>query len=283
MIESGVIATARLTKIHRQSADSHIITNAHLCINGKHLEKEGTTDFFIAERDDEEECLKSIKNYMINVYPKKLGVNSSEIQVLAPLRRGALGVTNLNKFLQDAVNPRSTNKKELEIKMIDDLVIFREGDRVIQNKNDYNIPCVDGSRGVFNGEIGNIKKIVNNFGELSIVVSYPDKDAIYDMSAVRNLSLAYAITIHKSQGSEFKAVILPLYNYGMPTIYNRNLLYTAITRAKSYCCVVGQRNTTNKMIHNNKVNKRRTTLANRLNGGQCVTTTKRKKRSTKSS
>jgi exodeoxyribonuclease V alpha subunit len=278
MIESGVIATARLTKIHRQSADSHIITNAHLCINGKHLEKDGTTDFFIAERDDENECLKSIKNYITNVYPNKLGVKPSEIQVLAPLRRGALGVTNLNKVLQESINPKAPSKKELEIKMIDDAVIFREGDRVIQNKNDYNIPCVDGSRGVFNGEIGNIKKIVNNFGELLVVVTYQDKDAVYDMSAIRNLSLAYAITIHKSQGSEFKAVILPLYNYGMPTIYNRNLLYTAITRAKSYCCVVGKRETTNKMIHNNKVNKRRTTLANRLSGGEvpCVTTKKKK-------
>lgn len=277
MIESGVIATARLTKIHRQSADSHIITNAHLCINGKHLEKEGTTDFFIAERDDEAECLKSIKNYITNVYPKKLGVLPSEIQVLAPLRRGALGVNNLNKVLQEAINPKSTSKKELEIKMPDDVIVFREGDRVIQNKNDYNIPCADGSKGVFNGEIGNIKKIVNNFGEILVVVSYLDKDAIYDMSMIRNLSLAYAITIHKSQGSEFKAVILPLYNYGMPTIYNRNLLYTAITRAKSYCCIVGKRDTTNKMIHNNKVNKRRTTLACRLSGGEVVCVTRKRK------
>lgn len=280
MIESGSIATARLTKIHRQSADSHIITNAHLCINGKHLEKDGTTDFFIAERDDEAECLKSIKNYITNVYPKKLGVQPSEIQVLAPLRRGALGVNNLNRVLQEAINPPSPNKKEFELKMTEETVVFREGDRVIQNKNDYNIPCVDCQKGVFNGEIGNIKKIINNFGELFIVVTYPDKEAVYDISAIRNLSLAYAITIHKSQGSEFKAVILPLYNYGMPTIYNRNLLYTAITRAKSYCCVVGRRDTTNKMIHNNKVNKRRTTLANRLNGEE-IGCAPKKKRATK--
>jgi exodeoxyribonuclease V alpha subunit len=238
------------------------------------------TDFFIAERNDEAECLQSIKNYITNVYPKKLGVQPSEIQVLAPLRRGALGVTNLNKVLQDAINPKSHNKKEIEIKTADDSVIFREGDRVIQNKNDYNIPCAEGGKGVFNGEIGNIKKIINNFGEIVMVVEYPDKSAIYDMSAIRNLALAYAITIHKSQGSEFKAVILPLYSYGMPTIYNRNLLYTAITRAKAYCCVVGRRETTNKMIHNNKVNKRRTTLANRLNG-EAVGCKTKKKRTTK--
>jgi exodeoxyribonuclease V alpha subunit len=156
---------------------------------------------------------------------------------------------------------------------------------VIQNKNDYNIRCTDGSKGVFNGEIGKVKKIINNFGEIIIVVEYPDKEAVYELSTARNLTLAYAITIHKSQGSEFKAVILPLFSYGMPTIYNRNLLYTAITRAKSYCCIVGKRETVNKMIHNNKVNKRRTTLTIRLNGesDECLKKpAKKKKASTKS-
>jgi exodeoxyribonuclease V alpha subunit len=285
MIESGVIATARLTKIHRQSADSHIITNAHLCINGKHLEKDGTVDFFITERFDEAECLKAIKSYIVNAYPNKLGVPSSDVQVLAPLRRGVLGVNNLNKVLQEAINPPDSSKQEIEMKLSDDAMILREGDRVIQNKNDYNIRCNDGSKGIFNGEIGKIKKIINNFGEILIVVAYPDKEAIYELSAAKNLTLAYAITIHKSQGSEFKAVVLPLFSYGMPTIYNRNLLYTAITRAKSYCCIVGKRETVNKMIHNNKVNKRRTTLTIRLNGesDECLKTkTKKKKGSTKS-
>jgi exodeoxyribonuclease V alpha subunit len=285
MIDSGVIATARLTKIHRQSADSHIITNAHLCINGKHLEKEGTVDFFITERDDDEACLRAIKSYIVNAYPQKLGVPASDVQVLAPLRRGALGVNNLNKVLQEAINPPSASKKEIEMKLSDEIIILREGDRVIQNKNDYNIRCTDGSKGVFNGEIGKVKKIINNFGEIIIVVEYPDKEAVYELSTARNLTLAYAITIHKSQGSEFKAVILPLFSYGMPTIYNRNLLYTAITRAKSYCCIVGKRETVNKMIHNNKVNKRRTTLTIRLNGesGECLKKpAKKKKASTKS-
>jgi exodeoxyribonuclease V alpha subunit len=281
MIDSGVIATARLTKIHRQSADSHIINNAHLCINGKHLEKEGTTDFFIAERDSEEDCLKSIINYITKVYPNKLGVQPDDIQVLAPLRRGPLGVNNLNRVLQNAINPSGPNKKEIEIKNVDETIVFREGDRVIQNKNDYNIPCDDCSKGVFNGEIGIIKQISNTFGELSVIVQYQDKNAYYDISSIRNLSHAFAITIHKSQGSEFKTVILPLYNYGMPTIYNRNLLYTAITRAKSYCCIVGQRITTNKMIHNNKVNKRKTTLTSRLNGGAITCVPIKKKRSSK--
>ena len=279
MIESKVIPTATLTKIHRQSADSHIISNAHLCINGKHLEKEGTKDFFIAERETEEECLKSLKNYVLNVYPTKLGVDPKDIQILAPLRRGALGVTNINKVLQDAVNPQDTSKKEIELKSQEETVLFREGDRVIQNKNDYNVPLVGGDRGVFNGEIGTIRKIANDHGDIWMLVTFADKEAYYDVSSMRNLSLAYAITIHKSQGSEFKTVILPLFSYGMPTIYNRNLLYTAITRAKSYCCVIGQRPTTNKMIHNNKVNKRRTTLANRLNGEEvvCEKKTTRKK------
>ena len=266
MIESGVIATARLTKIHRQSADSHIIINAHNCINGKHLEKERHMDFFVTEKEDEASCLQSVVRYITKDYPNQLGVKPEEIQVLVPLRRGALGVNNLNKVLQDAINPADGKKKELELKQIDNTMILREGDRVIQNKNDYNIYCTNGEKGVFNGEIGVVKKIFNDFGAIGVTIQFPDKDAFYEMKDLRNLTLAYAITIHKSQGSEFKTVILPLFNYSMPTIYNRNLLYTAITRAKSYCCVVGQRMTTNKMIHNNKINKRRTTLAIRLNG-----------------
>ena len=294
MIDSGVIPTARLTKIHRQSADSHIIINAHLCIDGKHLEKDGTKDFFIAERDSTETCLKSLKNYIMKTYPTQLGVSPSDIQVLAPLKKGVLGVNNLNKVLQDAINPASVDKNEIELKTMDDAIILREGDRVIQNKNDYQIPCIDlesreKTKGVFNGEIGKIKTIKNDFGEVVIIVSYPDKDAYYDMTSVKSLTHAFAISIHKSQGSEFKTVILPLFNYGMPMIYNRNLLYTAITRAKSYCCIIGQRDTINKMIHNNKVNKRRTTLSSRLNGGPVVCkpkrkrTTKRKSSSSKTS
>ena len=275
MIDSNVVTTSRLTTIHRQSADSHIIINAHLCINGKHLEKEGTTDFFITERDSEEACLKSLVNYVIKVYPTKLGVPSSDIQVLAPLRRGALGVNNLNKVLQEAINPPATNKREFSLVSTEETTVLREGDRVIQNKNDYDVICEDGTKGVFNGEIGVIQKIINYFGEISIFVQFSDKCAIYDSHNIRNLSLAYAITIHKSQGSEFPAVILPLFSYGMPTIYNRNLLYTAITRAKAYECIIGKRETINKMIHNNKINKRRTTLSNRLNG-----TTPRKSSST---
>ena len=282
MIDSGVIATARLTKIHRQSADSHIITNAHLCINGKHLEKEAHADFFIAEREDEAECLKTIVELVTNAYPNRLGIPMSDIQILAPLRRGALGVNNLNKVLQEAVNPAAPNKKEIEIKYPDNTVLFREGDRVIQNKNDYNIYCDNGEKGVYNGEIGTIKKINNYFGITEIVIEFPDKNALYDMKDIRNLSLAYAISVHKSQGSEFKVVIIPLFNDSMPTIYNRNLLYTAITRAKAYCCIVGQRMTTNKMIHNNKITNRRTTLAARLNGGP-VCSTKRTTKTTKKS
>ena len=291
MIESGDIATARLTKIHRQSADSHIITNAHRCINGQHLEHEGTTDFFIAEREDEEACLKSIINYVTKAYPNKLGVKAIDVQVLAPLRRGALGVNNLNRVLQNAINPPNANKKELTIHLLNEDITFREGDKVIQNKNDYNVPCLDWQKGVFNGEIGIIKEITNFFGDIQVLIEYQDKTAVYDMSSIRNVTLAYAITIHKSQGSEFPAVILPLFTYSMPTIYNRNLLYTAITRAKKYCCIVGKRETTNKMIHNNKVNKRNTTLAIRLNGegdewlktAKKKTTRKTTKKSTKKS
>ena len=264
MINSTVIPTARLTKIHRQSADSHIIINAHLCINGKHLEKEGATDFFIAERDDEEKCLASIVNYMTKTYPTKLGISTSDIQVLAPLKRGTLGVNNLNNVLQNAINPPSSNKNSIQITVGETSFCLREGDRVIQNKNDYNIRCENGDDGVFNGEIGIVDSIQKRYGETFVRVVFPEHVAIYEDASVRNLTLAYAISVHKSQGSEFKTVILPLFNYTMPMIYNRNVLYTAITRAKQYCCIVGQRPTVNKMIHNNKIIHRNTTFVDRL-------------------
>ena len=265
MIESNVIATAWLTKIHRQSADSHIITNAHLCINGKHLEKEAYRDFFITEKDTDEECLSLLVKYVTKSYPKTLGVSPSDIQILAPLKSGALGVNNLNKVLQEALNPPSSDKPEIEITTNLNSMLFRQGDRVIQNKNDYRIPHLDeDDEGVYNGEIGVICRIINEYGEIKIFVEYPDKIAMYDLKSAKNLTLAYAISIHKSQGSEFKTVILPLLTYRMPMIYNRNLLYTAMTRAKQYLCIIGCRQTVNKMIHNSKVNKRRTTLASRL-------------------
>lgn len=266
MIESGAVATARLNTIHRQSNDSHIITNAHAIINGKHLEEDFAPDFFVSEQPTEEECLDMIKRLVCKHYPTKLGVRPDEIQILAPLKRGLLGVSNLNKIMQETLNPPAPDKKEIEMKSIEFGLVFREGDRVIQTKNDYKVPCEDGSEGVFNGEIGVIEQIANNDGELHVYVSFGERVANYDMKTIRNLSLAYAITIHKSQGSEFRTVILPLFMYSMPMIYNRNLLYTAVTRAKQYCCIVGQKATVNKMIHNNTINRRRTTLAIRLNG-----------------
>lgn len=266
MIESESIPTARLNTIHRQSENSHIITNAHQIINGKHLENDYETDFFILEKEDEESCLKSVKSLILNQYPKKLGVQPSEIQILAPLKRGLLGVSNLNKEMQAVINPPAPEKRELDMKSVEFGLIFREGDRVIQTKNDYNIPCEDGSEGVFNGEIGRISSISNIEGETQIYVDFGERVAVYDSKTVKGLTLAYAITIHKSQGSEFRTVIMPLFTYTMPMIYNRNLLYTGVTRAKEYCCIIGKKETVNKMIHNNKVNRRRTTFAIRLNG-----------------
>ena len=266
MIESGVIPTSRLNTIHRQSENSHIITNAHLIINGKHVEKDFEKDFFVLEKEDEEGCLKSLKSLITKQYPNKLGVKPSEIQILAPLKRGTLGVANLNKIMQEIINPADSSKREIDLKATEFGLVMREGDRVIQTKNDYNIPCEDGSEGVFNGEIGIIDSIVEEDDETHIYVDFGDRTAQYNSKAVNNLSLAYAITVHKSQGSEFRTVIIPLFLYTMPMIYNRNLLYTAVTRAKEYCCIVGKRETVNKMIHNNKVNRRRTTFAIRLNG-----------------
>ena len=266
MIESNAVATARLSTIHRQSGDSKIITNAHAIINGKHLVDNFARDFFVSEQPDEDTCLKIIKQLVCKHYPQRLGVKPEEIQILAPLKRGVLGVDNLNKVMQECLNPPAPNKKEVNMNQLRFGLVFREGDRVIQTKNDYKIPCEDGSEGVFNGEIGIISAIRVEWGELSVYVDYGERVAVYDAKQLYNLSLAYAITVHKSQGSEFPCVLLPLYMYSMPMIYNRNLLYTAVTRAKKYCAIIGQEVTVNKMIHNNKINRRRTTLAIRLNG-----------------
>ena len=282
MIESEAITTARLSTIHRQSGDSNIITNAHAIINGKHLEETFARDFFVSQQESEEKCLAMLTKLVCKHYPEKLGIDPSDIQILAPLKKGALGVSNLNKVMQEALNPPSPYKKELNMSKIEFGLIFREGDRVIQMKNDYSIMCEDGSEGVFNGEIGKIEAIETLYGETSVFVDFGDRVAVYDSKSIRNLSLAYAITIHKSQGSEFRVVIIPLFTYMMPMIYNRNLLYTAVTRAKQYCCIIGQMATINKMIHNNTINRRRTTLAIRLNGksDDTLIVTKKRRRAT---
>lgn len=265
MIDSGKIPLARLTKIHRQGADSHIITNAHLCIAGKHLEKEAHKDMFIAERDTDEKCIRTIMELVTKAYPDKTGTPAMDVQILAPLKKGPLGIIRLNQLLQEQINPGNPWKKQITVKRVDEEVVLREGDKVIQQKNDYDV-ITDSTveKGVYNGEIGIVESIRDSFGLTMVAVKYASKRAVYDKKQLQNLSLAYCITIHKSQGSEFPAVIIPLLSYGMPTIYNRNLLYTAITRAKKYCCIVGSRSTTNKMIHNSRVNKRNTTLSQRI-------------------
>lgn len=282
MIESEAITTARLSTIHRQSGDSNIITNAHAIINGKHLEETFAKDFFVSQQESEEKCLEMLKKLVCVHYPNKLSIDPSEIQILAPLKKGALGVSNLNKVMQEALNPPAIGKRELNMSKIEFGLVFREGDRVIQMKNDYSIMCEDGSEGVFNGEIGKIEAIETLYGETSVFVDFGDRVAVYDSKSIRNLSLAYAITIHKSQGSEFRVVIIPLFTYMMPMIYNRNLLYTAVTRAKQYCCIIGQMATINKMIHNNTINRRRTTFTIRLNGksDDTLIVTKKRKRTT---
>lgn len=266
MIESESITTARLTTIHRQSSDSNIITNAHAIIEGKKLGETFAPDFFVSEQETEELCIAMLKKLVCKHYPERLNINPSDIQVLAPLKKGALGVTNLNKMMQEWLNPPAPYKRELNMNSLEFGMILREGDRVIQMKNDYELPLEDGTTGVYNGEIGKIETISTLDGEAQICVNFGDKVALYDSKTVKNLNLAYAITVHKSQGSEFKVVIIPLFTYMMPTIYNRNLLYTAVTRAKEYCCILGQMATVNKMIRNNTINRRQTTFAIRLNG-----------------
>ena len=181
--------------------------------------------------------------------------------MIAPGKKGDVGTINLNKVLQDALNPALSGKKEITVNGN----IFRQGDKVMQIKNNYDIPFVrDNMRsgeGIFNGDIGVIENI--NPVDLSLTVRFDDKVASYNSETVIDLDLAYAITVHKSQGSEFTAVIMPMYT-GAPQLYYRNLLYTGVTRAKNLLIMVGTPWTVSKMVENNKKTKRYSSLKHYL-------------------
>ena len=266
IIKSETITISMLTKIYRQSDDSLIITNAHLINSGKMpYINNSSKDFFFEEKTE----LDSIKNSIIDLVVKRLpsftGLDKSQIQVLAPLKAGVCGTTNLNKDLQNAINPSSINK--MEIPVGDN--VFRVGDKVMQTVNNYNLVWkrVNGfieeeGEGVFNGDIGYIEMIDYQTNE--VVVLFEDgRRCIYPRTDINQLSLAYAITIHKSQGSEFDVVIIPAIA-GPSMILTRNLIYTAVTRAKKIVVIVGQQKNLRIMISNNRTIQRFTLLKDLL-------------------
>ena len=271
LIESNTIPTVNLDKIFRQAAKSDIIVNAHKVNNGemfvdKKEREESNNDFFYINEQNVEKIVSQIVSLSTGRLTKYGDYDfSKDIQVLTPTKKGALGTKELNRVLQENINPEKEGKKERKYGDI----TFREGDRVMQVKNNYDIFWdreIDGfyetGTGVFNGEFGKIEKIDNE--EKQIKIEFDDgKIAWYMFSELEQLELAYAITIHKSQGSEFNVVIMAL-PQAAPMLLTKNLLYTGITRAKKLLIIFGSGNVVKYMINNSDSKKRNTGLKYKL-------------------
>ena len=259
ILNSEQFATLCLTQIYRQDENSLIITNAHAINNGKMPTiNNKSSDFFYYETENGEEVLQNIVEMCTTRIPKFLNCDTSKIQVLAPMKAGICGIDNINKALQEMINPSSLSKHEL----VTEKTIYREGDRVMQVSNDYERAWIkedfkEGS-GVFNGDIGVIDSIDNQTGEMAVMFE-DGRRAIYLKGDLQELMLSYAITIHKSQGSEFDAIVVPLVG-GPPMLLTRNLLYTAVTRAKKMVVLVGSKSIIRRMVKNNHTITRFTML-----------------------
>ena len=265
MLRSGMLPTVRLTEIFRQAQESLIVMNAHRVNHGEMPDlKNVKSDFFFMRRQNEEALASLIRDLCTTRLPKNMGIPADQIQVLSPTRKGGVGTGNLNKILQEALNPAAPDKKE---KAFGD-IIFREGDRVMQIRNNYDImwkKC-DGSAvgtGIFNGDVGTILSI--DPGTETMIIRFDDREADYDFTQLMELEPAYAMTVHKSQGSEYRAVILTAWN-GSPYLLSRSILYTAITRARELLIIVGREETVAVMTQNAKKNRRYTGLKLRLQG-----------------
>lgn len=260
IIESGKFSVVKLTKIFRQAGESGIVTNAHKINDGEIVELDNSTkDFLYIARENASMALNATIGLIKLKLPKYVNAGEMDIQVLTPMRNGILGVNNLNTQLQKYINPHSEEKNEREIGG----VIFREGDKVMQIKNNYQLEweqrsktgrIYDTGTGIFNGDMGIIKTINNTTNYIEVVFD-DDRYVTYDSKQAEELELAYAITIHKSQGSEYPAVIIPLVS-GVSVLMTRNLLYTGVTRAKKCVCIVGRKETFNAMIRNEDQHKR---------------------------
>jgi len=265
MLRSGCLPTVRLTEVFRQAQQSLIVMNAHRVNRGEMPElKTVTSDFFFMRRQSEEAVCQLIRDLCTTRLPKNMGIPSEQIQVLSPTRKGTVGTMNLNKMLQAALNPPTDEKKERPFGEF----IFREGDRVMQIRNNYDIMWKksDGSAvgtGVFNGDVGTIREI--DPGAETMTIVFDDREAEYDFTQLNELEPAYAMTVHKSQGSEYRAVILTAWN-GSPYLLSRSILYTAITRARELLIIVGKEETVAVMTQNAKKNRRYTGLKLRLQG-----------------
>lgn len=260
IIASDRFHVVRLDKIFRQAGESDIVINAHKIHKGEHVVLDNKSkDFLYINRATAMEIVNATIGLVKSKLPGYVGADEYDIQVLTPMRKGTLGVEGMNEALQMYLNPPSDAKTEKK----HGSVIFRTGDKVMQIKNNYQLEweqrlqngiCIETGTGVFNGDIGIIRRI-NNASELLEVEFEDDKFVIYSFKQLDELELAYSITIHKSQGSEYPAVVIPLLT-GSSFLMNRNLLYTAVTRAKKCVCIVGSEDTFQHMINNENQQKR---------------------------
>ena len=260
--------TVKLEKIFRQDETSNIVINAHKIDRGEHIELSSSIkDFIFLERDDSNVIKQTIGWMISDKLPAYVGCGPFDVQVLTPMKKGALGVYELNRFLQQVLNPASHEKSEY---LYGD-TLYREGDKVMQTKNDYQLEwttdealssLAQSGSGVFNGDLGRIRRI--DEASRNMTVLFDDGRIVkYSFSDLDELDLSYAMTIHKSQGSEYPAVIIPILDPSAPLVY-RNLLYTGITRAKSCVVLLGSSGTICRMIDNRGSNERFSSFAERL-------------------
>ena len=263
-----VFPMVTLQKIFRQAGESDIVVNAHHINRGEQIALDNKSkDFFLLERSDVNVIYKHMIQLIKDKLPGYVSATPYDIQVLTPMRKGHLGVEILNTILQQYLNPPDNRKKEHQ----QGDTIYREGDKVMQIRNNYQLEWevlskygipIDKGMGVFNGDMGLIREIREASSE--VVVEYDEgRRVTYPFSLLEELELSYAITIHKAQGSEYPAVIMPLLN-GPRMLFNRNLLYTGITRARSCVTILGSRDTVREMIANESENRRYTSLAARI-------------------
>ena len=268
IIDSEVCNVVKLTKIFRQASTSDIIVNAHKINRGEEVTLDNKSmDFFFLKRYDADTIINVTLQLIKQKLPKFVDASEYDIQVLTPMRKGLLGVERLNGILQRYLNPPEPGKREKE----HGDTLFREGDKVMQTKNNYQLEwevrsrfglCIDKGMGIFNGDTGIIREI-NDFAEIMTVEFDEGRMVEYPYKLLDELELAYAITIHKSQGSEYPAVVIPLLS-GPSMLMNRNLLYTAVTRARKCVTLVGNDVTFGEMIGNTSQQKRYSGLCNRL-------------------
>ena len=268
IIESKMIKSVHLEKIYRQGEGSHIVTNAHKINKGEPLTfEEKYRDFFLLEKNDYETIYRYILELMEVNIPRSFNITPFDVEVLTPMRKGALGTIALNSLLQSRLNKPDASKLEYTFGN----TLFREGDKVMQIKNNYNIEWriigkynipVDKGMGIYNGDIGRIESI-NNYSKTMVIKFDENREVDYPFELLDELELAYAMTVHKSQGGEYPVVIMPLLS-GPPVLFTKNLLYTGVTRGTQSVIILGMADTVNSMIKNDRIEERYTSLRQRI-------------------